>query len=70
LQLIGKFLLEFDFNSSLFENTVLNLRFWWPEVAWFGHIAVFKLIVTKSNISYDVISVTLSILSRWKTSPN
>jgi len=27
----------------------LNLRCWWPEVAWFAQIVVFKLIMTKSN---------------------
>jgi len=26
----------------------LNLRFWWPELVWFGQIVFFKLIMTKS----------------------
>jgi len=30
--------------------TPLNLRFWWPEVAWFCHFVFFKLIMTKSKL--------------------
>jgi len=34
----------------------LNLRFWWPEVTWCGHIVFFKLTITKSNFKKSVMT--------------
>jgi len=44
----------------------INLRFWWPEVTWFGKIVVCQANYNKSElkkISCDVIFVTSSPLS-------
>jgi len=46
----------------------LNLRFWWPEVTWFGEIVVFQ--TDYDEVELQKISVMASSLCPRKTSPN
>jgi len=51
--------------SNKFSKIAKYLQYWWPEVAWFGQIVIFKLIMMKSNFKKqlwrhisDVITIT------------
>jgi len=52
----------------------LNVRLWWPEVAWFGQILFFKLIMMKSNFKKSVMMSLQCMVSSFsrhrKTWPN
>jgi len=55
--------------SKIAKRRPINLRFWWPEVAWSAQIVVFQTKydeIKHYKISYDVILVTSSLLHQQK----
>jgi len=51
--------------SNIFSEIILNLRFWWFEVMWFGQIVIFETDYEKIELKKTVMTSFQSFDFQW-----